>query len=146
MSLMTSTETKSVVLLKHQLKSLRLPTMLGECEKVAVRCARENADHLSYLLQLSELELIDRERRAAERRLKAARFPTHKTLESFDFKMQPSVNRQLINELMRGNISTSVKTSCLSVILEPVKRILPQHWVLARVVRVSVYAFFKSPN
>ena len=99
---MTATETKSVVLLKHQLKSLRLPTMLGECEKVAVRCARENADHLSYLLQLSELELIDRERRAAERRLKAARFPTHKTLESFDFKMQPSVNRQLINELMRG--------------------------------------------
>ena len=48
-----------------------------------------------------ELELIDRERRAADRRLKAARFPTIKTLEAFDFKAQPSVNKALVTELMR---------------------------------------------
>jgi DNA replication protein DnaC len=72
---MTKKETKSVVLLQHHLKSLKLPTMLSECEKVAGRCATDNADHLSYLLQLCELELIERERRAAERRLKAAKFP-----------------------------------------------------------------------
>ena len=51
-----------------------------ECEKVASRCASDNVDHLGFLLQLCELELIDRERRAAERRLKAAKFSTHKTL------------------------------------------------------------------
>jgi DNA replication protein DnaC len=47
------------------------------------------------------LELLDRERRAAERRLKAARFPTLKTLEDFDFTAQPSLNKVLVAELMR---------------------------------------------
>ena len=98
---MKKTETKSVVLLQHHLKALRLPTILGECEKVAGRCAADNVDHLGYLLQLCELELLDRERRAAERRLKAAKFPTLKTLEDFDFAAQPSVNKVLVAELMR---------------------------------------------
>ncbi len=99
---MTKRETKSIVLLQHHLKSLKLPTMLSECEKIAGRCATDNVDHLGYLLQLCELELIERERRAAERRLKAAKFPTHKTLEEFDFKAQPSINKVLVAELMRG--------------------------------------------
>jgi DNA replication protein DnaC len=99
---MTRTETSSTVLLKHHLKALRLPTILAECEKVAQRCAADNADHLAYLLQLAELELLDRERRAAERRLKAARFPTLKTLEDFDFAAQPTLNKILVAELMRG--------------------------------------------
>jgi DNA replication protein DnaC len=99
---MTKREAKSIVLLQHHLKSLKLPTMLSECEKIAGRCATDNVDHLSYLLQLCELELIERERRAAERRLKAAKFPTHKTLDEFDFKAQPSINKVLVAELMRG--------------------------------------------
>jgi DNA replication protein DnaC len=100
---MAEQTTKSTVLLKHHLKALKLPTMHGECEKVAARAAKENVDHLGFLLQLCELELIDRERRAAERRLKAAKFPTHKTLEEFDFKVRPSVNKPLLLELLRGD-------------------------------------------
>jgi DNA replication protein DnaC len=99
---MKKTETKSTVLLKHHLKALKLPTMLSECEKVAGRCAADNVDHLGFLLQLCELELIDRERRAAERRLKAAKFPMQKTLETFDFTAQPSINKVLVTELLRG--------------------------------------------
>ena len=98
---MTST-TKSTVLLKHHLKQLKLPTMLAECEKIAARAAKDNLDHLAFLLQLCELELIDRERRAGERRLKAARFPSHKTLDTFDFKSRPSVNKPLVLELAKG--------------------------------------------
>ena len=88
------------MLLKHRLKALKLPTMTAECEKVVGRCAQENAHHLSFLLQLCELELLDRERRAAARRPKAAKFPMLKRLESFDFPTAPSVNKQLILELM----------------------------------------------
>jgi DNA replication protein DnaC len=95
--------TKSTVLLKHHLKQLRLPTMFAECEKIAARAAKDNLDHLAFLLQLCELELIDRERRAAERRLKAAKFPTHKTLETFDFKARPSVNKPLLLSLIKGD-------------------------------------------
>ena len=81
--------------------ALRLPTMTAECEKVARRCATEDVDHLGFLLQLCELELIERERRAAQRRLKAAWFPTVKTLESFDFAAAPTLNKPLVRELAR---------------------------------------------
>jgi len=99
---MKKLETQSTVLLKHHLKALKLPAFHAECEKAAARCATENVDHLGFLLQLSELELIQREKRASERRLKAARFPNPKTLEDFQFEAQPSINRMLLGELLRG--------------------------------------------
>jgi len=98
---MKTLEAKSLVLLHHHLKALRLPTVGSECEKVARQAATDNVDHLSYLLQLLELELLDREKRAAERRLKAAKFPTMKSLENFDFSARPSVNKMLVAELAR---------------------------------------------
>ena len=100
---MTTPDTKSTVLLKHHLKALKLPTVSSECEKVAQRCAGGNVDHLGFLLQVCELELIERERKAAERRLKAARFPAPKTLAEFDFTARPSVNKPLILDLVRGD-------------------------------------------
>lgn len=99
---MSSTTTKSTVLLKHHLKALRLPTMQAECEKIAQRSAADNADHLSFLLQLCELELIERERRSAERRLKAAKFPSTKLLDEFDFSARSSLNKPLMLELIKG--------------------------------------------
>ena len=63
------------VLLAHHLKTLKLPTFLREYDKIARQCASEGVDHVRYLLRLAELELIDRERRMVERRIKAARFP-----------------------------------------------------------------------
>jgi DNA replication protein DnaC len=90
------------VLLDHYLKQLKLPSMHREYRSLAQTCAKEKADYLTYLLQLAERELIDREQRAAERRIKAARFPVQKTLESFDFAAQPSLNKSLILELARG--------------------------------------------
>lgn len=90
------------MLLKHHLQELKLPIFARDCEESAFRCAAENIDHLGFLLQLSEQELLDREARAAERRLKSARFPSLKTLESFDFTSQPSLNKMLVNQLMRG--------------------------------------------
>jgi DNA replication protein DnaC len=90
------------VLLEHHLKTLKLPTMLREYAKVAATCAKQNVAHAGFLAQLTELELIERERRAAERRLKAARFPAHKTLDDFDFTAQPSINKVLVSELARS--------------------------------------------
>jgi DNA replication protein DnaC len=53
-------------------------------------------------LRLCERELTDREQRAAERRIKAAKFPVLKTLDTFDFTSQPSINQQLVRELLRS--------------------------------------------
>jgi len=92
---------KSTVLLEHHLKELKLPTFLREYDKVASRCAAEGVDHPDYLLRLSELEVIDRHHRMVDRRIKAARFPTTKSLDTFDFLAIPSVNKALVLELAR---------------------------------------------
>jgi len=89
------------VLLQHHLKKLRLPTFQSEHSKLARQCAAENKDHVQYLLRLCELELIERERRMIERRIKAAKFPATKSLDSFDFKTIPSLNKVLTMELAR---------------------------------------------
>jgi len=89
------------VLLSHHLKALRLPVFLREYQKVAAQCAREKSDMARFLLELSELELIERERRGAERRVKEAGFPVLKTLDGFDFKAIPSLNKRLVMELAR---------------------------------------------
>ena len=67
------------LLLAHHLKALKLPTFLREYDKLARQCAAEGLDHIRFLLRLAELELIDRERRVVERRIKEARFPAVKT-------------------------------------------------------------------
>lgn len=90
------------ILLEHYLKQLRLPTLLRDYKPVAQVCAQERTDYPTYLLRLVERELIDRERNAAERRVKAACFPVLKTLETFDFGVQPSINQSLVRELMQG--------------------------------------------
>lgn len=89
------------VLLQHHLKALRLPTFKSEYGKLARQCAAEGKDHVQYLLRLCELELIERERRMVERRIKAAKFPATKSLDSFDFKAIPSLNKVLTMELAR---------------------------------------------
>ena len=89
------------ILLHHHLKKLRLPTFQGEYAKQAQLCAAENKDHVHYLARLCEMELIDRERRMIERRIKAAKFPSTKSLDSFDFKIMPSLNKPLTKDLAR---------------------------------------------
>lgn len=89
------------VLLAHHLKQLRLPTMLREYDKVARACASEGVDHPRYLLRLVELELLDRERRVVERRIREARFPAVKSFDTFDFTAIPSLNKMLTLELAR---------------------------------------------
>ena len=102
------------LLLAHHLKALKLPTFLREYDKQARQCAAEGVDHVRYLVRLTELELIDRERRMVERRIRMARFPAVKSLPSqaccacpagqrisFDFKAMPSLNKMMVLELAR---------------------------------------------
>ena len=92
---------KSAILLEHHVKELRLPSFLREYGKLAAQCAAENVEHSGYLLKLAELELIDRHQRMVERRIRAARFPVVKSLDTFDFPAIPSANKTLVMELAR---------------------------------------------
>ena len=90
------------ILLQHYLKKLKLPTMVREYASMASVCTDDRSDYPTYLLRLAERELLDRERKAAERRVKEARFPVIKTIDTFDFKAQPSINEPLVRELLGG--------------------------------------------
>jgi DNA replication protein DnaC len=99
---MTKIADKPQVLLTHHLKALKLPTFLAEHEKVARESAAEGIDHTRYLLRLAELELIERERRLVDRRIRAAKFPAVKSLDTFDFLAIPTLNKMLVVELARS--------------------------------------------
>lgn len=89
------------ILLAHYLKILKLPTFQREYQKLARLCATEGVDHVGYLTRLSEREMIERDRRKVERRIKAARFPVVKSLDSFDFAAIPKLNKMQVLELAR---------------------------------------------
>ena len=123
------------VLLAHHLRQLKLPTVLREYEKVAAEAAREGLDHVRFLLRLVELELIDREQRMVERRIRAARFPAVKSFDTFDFAAIPSLNKPLVLELARceyvvardniialGNSGTGKTHVCLALGLAACQR------------------------
>ena len=99
------------ILLQHHLKKLHLPTFQGEYAKQAQLCAAANKAHIQYLARLCEMELIERERRMIERRIKAAKFPSTKSLDSFDFKIMPSLNKLLTMELARCDYVDPTRTS-----------------------------------
>jgi DNA replication protein DnaC len=86
------------ILLEHHLKTLKLPTFLREYDK---QCVTDGLDHVGFLARLVELELIDRDRRMIERRIKAAKFPATKSLDSFDVKAIPNLDRMQVPELAR---------------------------------------------
>jgi DNA replication protein DnaC len=71
------------------------------CRILARRCAAEGVDYFRYLARLVELELIDRELRMLERRIRAAKFPAAKSLDSFDFAAVPKLNKMLVLERAR---------------------------------------------
>lgn len=91
----------SDTLLQHYLKSLRLPTLLKEYKLVEQSCKDQNASYGKYLQVLSEKEYVNRQEKSVQQRLKKAHFPTLKTLDMFDFKSIPSLNKSLVIELNR---------------------------------------------
>ena len=80
----------------------QMPTILRDYDKVAQQCAAEDVDYPRFLLRITELELLDRERRATERRVRQAKFPVLKSLDSFDFLAIPSLNKAMVLELARS--------------------------------------------
>jgi DNA replication protein DnaC len=89
------------VLLEHFLKRLKLPTVLRECARLAEQCAKEGGDFQRFRMRLVEAEMAEREPRATERRIRAARFSVVKSLETFDFLAIPTLNKKLVLELVR---------------------------------------------
>jgi DNA replication protein DnaC len=103
----------STALLRANLKQLKLPTMLAEFDKLAREAADSGQSFEHYLLRLTELEVAARAANTLANRIKQAGFPTGKSLETFDFTATPSVGKQQVLELARGEWIRQHYNCCL---------------------------------
>ena len=90
------------MLLRVNLKQLKLPAMGAEYEKLAREAADANEDYEQYLLRLTELEVAARASNAVQARIRAAGFPVAKDFDTFDFTAVPSLSKPKVLELARG--------------------------------------------
>jgi DNA replication protein DnaC len=91
------------MLVKSNLKQLRLPNMHAEFEKLAREAASANENYEQYLLRLTELEVTARSANVLATRIKNATFPIHKDFDTYDFTAMPSLSKPKILELARGD-------------------------------------------
>ncbi len=88
--------------IKQHCRDLRLPTIAGQCVRVAEQAEREHQGYLGYLDALLVAELDEREQKTVTRRIKDARLPKVKTLDEFDFTLAPVISVTKIQELAEG--------------------------------------------
>jgi len=84
------------------LKALKLSAVISQLEG-CLRQARESSeDYAEFLLNLTELEVATRMENGRKRRLRDAKFPLVKPLETFQFEAAPDLDTRLIKELAEG--------------------------------------------
>jgi len=103
----------NALLLKANLKQLRLPTMLAEWDKLAREAADRDEPYDAYLLRLTELEVAARSANAVAARIRAAGFPVLKDFDTFDFTAAPNLPKQKVLELARGDWLEQHSNCCL---------------------------------
>jgi DNA replication protein DnaC len=103
----------NAMLLKANLKQLKLPTMLAEWEKLAREAADRDESYDAYLLRLTELEVATRSANALAARIRAAGFPVLKDFDTFDFTATPGLPKQKVLELARGEWIDQHVNCCL---------------------------------
>jgi len=91
------------LVLHSYLKKLHLSAFIANHEAFAAEAIEKQEGYTRYLLALAEQEVQEREARRRQRRLKEAKIPVIKELDSFDFEAVPQLNRQKIFNLARGD-------------------------------------------
>lgn len=88
--------------IKQHCKGLRLPTVAGQCGRLAEQAQRERQTYLSYLEALLAAEVEEREGHTVARRLREAHLPQVKTLDAFDFTQAPGISPIRVSALAEG--------------------------------------------
>jgi DNA replication protein DnaC len=90
------------MLLEAYFKKLKMSQAAKIYESMAREATENNLDYEEYLLGVLEQEINQRESNRIKRCIRQAGFPVIKTLENFDFKAIPSLNKQKVLKLMKG--------------------------------------------
>ena len=89
--------------LTDALKQLRLSGLAGSLDVRLQEAAGNSLNHAEFLELILQDELVVRKERLIARRLKAATFREHKTLEDFDWRFNPSIKRKAIYDVAAGH-------------------------------------------
>lgn len=81
------------------LKTLRLSGLSESLDLRLQEAAGNGLSHAEFLELILQDELLVRQERLIRRRLKAAAFRDHKTLDAFDFSFNPSIPRKQVYDL-----------------------------------------------
>jgi len=85
--------------LGHLFRSLKAPAAARALPKLAERARAEEWSYERFAEALLASETSSREAHGGEARIRAARFPSRKTLEEFDWSFQRSVKKDLVLHL-----------------------------------------------
>ncbi len=85
--------------LKGLLERLRLKSVLQELPQQTNQALAQGHSYSEFLERLLQEEVARRDQEALKRLLINSRLPAGKTLETFDFRFQPSIDRRQIHEL-----------------------------------------------
>ena len=85
--------------LTHLFRALKAPAAARALPKLVERARDEEWSYERFAEALLSTEISSRESSGGRLRIRAARFPAHKTLEEFDFTFQRSVKKQVIEHL-----------------------------------------------
>jgi DNA replication protein DnaC len=80
-------------------RALKAPTMRDAVARLADRARAESWSHEEFLVACLQREVSARESHGGEGRIRAARFPSRKSLEEFDFDHARGLKRDLIAHL-----------------------------------------------
>ena len=95
-----SSAARQAVIEEH-MKTLKLPAFAREYAARARQARDGSWDYEDYLRELLDAEVLSRRERCAARRLKAAQFPDHKTLDQIDWKALKGISKPKLAELER---------------------------------------------
>jgi DNA replication protein DnaC len=85
--------------LTHLFRALKAPAAARALPKLVERARSEEWSYERFAEALLSTEISSRESSGGRLRIRAARFPSHKTLEEFDFTFQRSVKKQVVEHL-----------------------------------------------
>ncbi len=85
--------------LMTDLKNLRLPAMAEMLDSYAKQAASSSMSYVDFLGGLVSEEVIRKDQRSVQNRIKSARFPVLRSLDDFDYSFQPSIDKKKVGEL-----------------------------------------------
>ena len=86
-------------LLMENLKKLKLSTMTRNLQSHLRQAKQDKLSYEEFLLNLTEVEVQVRKDNGRKRRLREAKYPLLKPLETFNFEAAPDLDARLIKEL-----------------------------------------------